>query len=81
MSYALATAGLLNAPLTSGELSRWGAPGPGKWVTIYAHAGHVYMYVAGTRYDTSGRSGVYGSRWQQAIRSGAGFKVRHPPGL
>ncbi len=81
VSYALATAGLLNAPLTSGELAKWGAPGPGKWVTIYAHSGHVYMYVAGTRYDTSGRSGVYGSRWQQAVRSGAGFTVRHPPGL
>jgi cell wall-associated NlpC family hydrolase len=81
VSYALATAGMLAAPLTSGELAHWGAPGPGRWVTIFANAGHTFMYVAGTRFDTSGRSGVLGSRWQTAPRSIAGFTVRHPPGL
>jgi cell wall-associated NlpC family hydrolase len=81
VSYALAAAGLLNAPLTSGQLARWGAPGPGKWVTIYANAGHTFMYVDGLRFDTSGRAGPFGSRWQTAPRSLAGFTVRHPPGL
>jgi cell wall-associated NlpC family hydrolase len=81
VSYALAAAGLLDRPLTSGELARWGAPGPGRWVTIYANAGHTFMYVAGLRFDTSGRAGAFGSRWQTAPRSLAGFTVRHPPGL
>ncbi|HEY2636762.1 MAG TPA: hypothetical protein VGI54_05180, partial [Solirubrobacteraceae bacterium] len=81
VSYALAGAGLLRRPLTSGALARWGGPGPGRWVTIYANAGHVFMYVAGLRFDTSGRSGPFGSRWQTAPRSLAGFTVRHPPGL
>jgi cell wall-associated NlpC family hydrolase len=81
VSYALAAAGLLGAPLTSGQLARWGAPGPGKWVTIYANAGHTFMYVDGLRFDTSGRAGPFGSRWQRAPRSLAGFTVRHPPGL
>jgi hypothetical protein len=81
VSYALAAAGLLGAPLTSGRLARWGAPGPGRWITIYANAGHVFMYVAGLRFDTSGRAGPLGSRWQTAPRSLAGFTVRHPPGL
>jgi hypothetical protein len=81
VSYALAAAGLLDRPLTSGQLARWGAPGPGRWVTIYANAGHVFMYVAGLRFDTSGRAGAFGSRWQTAPRSLAGFTVRHPPGL
>ncbi|MEV4421916.1 hypothetical protein AB0L40_18310 [Patulibacter sp. NPDC049589] len=81
VSYALAGAGLLNAPLVSGDLAKWGDPGPGRWVTIYANEGHVFMTVAGVRYDTSGRSGVYGSRWQANSRSTAGFAVRHPPGL
>jgi len=58
-----------------------GAPGPGKWVTIYANDGHVFMYVAGLRFDTSGRDGPFGSRWQTAPRSLAGFTVRHPTGL
>jgi cell wall-associated NlpC family hydrolase len=81
VSYALAAAGLLDSPLVSGALAKWGAPGPGRWITIYANAGHVFMYVAGLRFDTSGRDGPFGSRWQTAPRSLAGFEVRHPPGL
>jgi cell wall-associated NlpC family hydrolase len=81
VSYALAAAGLLDAPLTSGELAHWGAPGQGKHVTIFANAGHTFMYVDGLRFDTSGRSGPRGSRWQTAHRSLAGFVMRHPPGL
>jgi cell wall-associated NlpC family hydrolase len=85
VSYALAAGGLLDAPETSGSLESWGAAGPGKWITVYANAGHTYMYVnlgnGWMRYDTSGRSGVYASRWQPAIRSNAGFVARHWPGL
>jgi cell wall-associated NlpC family hydrolase len=81
VSYALAAAGLLDRPLVSGELARYGEPGPGRWITIYANAGHVFMYVAGLRFDTSGRDGPFGSRWQAAPRSLDGFAVRHPPGL
>lgn len=81
VSYALAAAGLLAAPLTSGELAHWGAPGQGKHVTIFANAGHTFMYVDGLRFDTSGRSGPRGSRWQTARRSLRGFVMRHPPGL
>ncbi len=80
ISFAFAAAGLLDRPLVSGDLARWGDPGPGRWITIYAHGGHVYMYVAGLRFDTSGLRQT-GSRWQTAPRSGAGFTVRHPPGL
>jgi len=76
-----AAAGLLAAPIVSGELARWGDPGPGRYVTIFANEGHTFMYVDGLRYDTSGRSGPFGSRWQTAPRSLAGFVVRHPPGL
>jgi cell wall-associated NlpC family hydrolase len=81
VSYALATAGLLDVPLASGEFADWGRAGPGRWITVYANAGHVYMEVGGIRFDTSGRAGRRGSRWQLAGRSGRGFEVRHPPGL
>ena len=80
ISFAFAAAGLLDRPLVSGDLAQWGAPGPGRWITIYANGGHVYMYVAGLRFDTSGLR-VTGSRWQAEPRSGAGFTVRHPVGL
>jgi cell wall-associated NlpC family hydrolase len=81
VSYALATAGLLDAPLTSGELMRWGAPGRGRWLTVYANPGHVFMTVGGVRFDTSGRAGRRGSRWQPLGRSAGGFVARHWPGL
>ncbi len=81
VSYALAAAGLLARPMASGGFTRWGEPGKGRWVTIYANGGHIFMVVAGIRFDTSGRSGPRGSRWQPAPRSTAGFVVRHPPGL
>jgi cell wall-associated NlpC family hydrolase len=81
VSYALAAGGLLNAPETSGQLESWGVPGPGKYITVYANAGHTYMYVDGILYDTAGRSGVYASRWQVQPTDNAGYVVRHWPGL
>lgn len=80
VSYALAAGGLLNAPLVSGALASWGAPGPGRWITIYANAGHTFMDVDGMWFDTAGRSGPYASRWLVATPSLAGYAVRHPPG-
>ena len=79
VSFALAGAGLLQSPLTSGLFMNYGDPGPGRWITIYANGGHMFMVVAGLRYDTSGANG--GTRWQSASRSTAGFTVRHPPGF
>ena len=57
VSYALAAGGLLSAPLVSGDLATWGEPGPGRWITIYANAGHTFMDVDGMWFDTAGRSG------------------------
>jgi cell wall-associated NlpC family hydrolase len=81
VSYALAAGGLLNAPLVSGDLANWGEPGPGRWITIYANAGHTFMDVDGVWFDTAGRSGPYASRWLVSQPSLEGYAVRHPPGL
>jgi cell wall-associated NlpC family hydrolase len=81
VSYALAAGGMLGWSETSGQLMSWGAPGPGRWLTIYANGGHVFMYVAGLRFDTSGRAGDHASRWQLAPRTANGFAARHYPGL
>jgi hypothetical protein len=81
VSFALFAGGMLNSPLTSSGFVNWGEPGPGRWITIYTNPGHVYMVVAGLRFDTSGRSGRLGSRWQSAMRPAGGFVARHPPGL
>jgi cell wall-associated NlpC family hydrolase len=81
VSYALAAGGLLSAPETSGQLESWGVPGPGKYVTVYANAGHTYMYVDGILFDTAGRSGPYASRWQVEPTDNEGYVVRHWPDL
>ena len=81
VSYALKGANLVDTPMVSGAFMTYGEPGPGKWITIYSNAGHMFMTVGGLRYDTSFRDGEYGTRWQTAKRSYAGFTVTHPPGL
>lgn len=80
VSFALAGAGLLETPMASGGFMSYGAAGPGEWITIYADEGHMFMVVAGLRFDTSGQ-GRAGTRWQAEPSSGAGMSVRHAPGL
>ena len=80
VSYALHGGGLIGAPQASGGLTSYGAPGPGKRITIYANSGHAYMTIDGRRFDTSARSQT-GNRWTSEQRSSAGYTVRHPVGL
>jgi cell wall-associated NlpC family hydrolase len=80
VSFALFGGGMIPRPLTSGDLEGWGAPGPGKWITVYANAGHTFAEIAGLRWDTVGDAQGTGPRWHLAPASGAGFVVRHPPG-
>src|SRR5919106_6443289 len=77
VSYALHAGGLLQSPLVSGDFARWGVRGPGRWITIYGNSGHVYMVVAGMRFDTSARSRT-GSRWTRQGRRSDGYAVVHP---
>ena len=80
VSYALAAAGLVSSPMVSGGFENWGDAGPGRWITIYANAGHVWMDVAGWRFDTVALA-ESGTRWAQGGGEFSGFVVRHPPGL
>lgn len=80
VSYALHGAGLLSRPLDSGEFMRWRPRGRGSWVTIRSNPGHMYMVVAGLRFDTSARK-AGSSRWTDEMRSARGYVGRHPDGL
>jgi peptidoglycan hydrolase CwlO-like protein len=80
VSYALAAAGLLTSPLDSTGFESWGLSGPGRWITVYANAGHAFMVVAGWRFDTVALA-TGGTRWSQSMVGTAGFVARHPPGL
>jgi cell wall-associated NlpC family hydrolase len=83
VSYVLIKAGLLRAPLNSGGFTRYGAPGKGRWITIHARNGHVFMTICGLRLDTggSGGRGESGPRWRTHMRGTCGFVMRHPPGF
>ena len=63
-------------------METWGAPGPGRWITVYANAGHAYAVIAGLRWDTAGNSSGTGPRWHEDLAAAAGgrFVARHPVG-
>lgn len=85
VSYALHGADLLGFTEVSGQLAHYGDPGPGRWITIYANAEHVFMVVAGLRFDTrNDPEHVSGPRWKMAAPESSilpKFAVRHPAGL
>ncbi len=82
VSYALHGAGLLATPMVSGQLESWDSAGVGRWITVYANPDHVYMVVAGLRFDTrSNPPGVSGPRWHMARVDSRGFVPRHALGL
>jgi cell wall-associated NlpC family hydrolase len=80
VSYALRGGEFLDSPLPSGPMERWGSPGPGRWITVYANAGHAFAVIAGLRWDTSGDTSGTGPRWHPDMASSSGFVARHPPG-
>ncbi len=80
VSFALHGAGFLSQPLASGQLMHWGAPGPGKWLTVYASPSHAYAVIAGLRWDTVGDASGSGPRWHPEGPYPTGFAVRHFPG-
>jgi peptidoglycan hydrolase-like protein with peptidoglycan-binding domain len=80
VSYALHGGDLVNRPAPSSGYFGWGEAGEGQWITIYTKASHMFMVVAGLRFDTSGRSRA-GTRWQADMRDTSGYRARHPAGL
>ncbi|MGN6663614.1 MAG: hypothetical protein ACTHK6_05340 [Solirubrobacterales bacterium] len=82
VGYALHGGGLLGVTMVSGQLESWGEAGPGRWITVYANAEHVFMVVAGLRFDTRGDPpGISGPRWHRAWADPRKFVARHPLAL
>ncbi len=85
VSYVLHAAGLLASPMTSGGFaSSWGLPGKGRWITVYGNSSHVYMILAGLRFDTSSGGDRWnqgsGPRWRKKKRKPRGFTAKYAPG-
>ena len=83
VSYVLRMAGLLKASRASGGFMSWGQSGKGEWITVHAKGSHMYLVVAGIRFDTVALKGSGQSRWNRVARSpeGGPYAVRHPAGL
>jgi hypothetical protein len=82
VSYALHGAGLLGVTMVSGQLADWGEKGAGRWITVYANRVHVFMVVAGLRFDTRGDPlGTSGPRWHRSRADSTKFTPRHPAAL
>ncbi|HZU49739.1 MAG TPA: hypothetical protein VFA16_21165, partial [Mycobacterium sp.] len=90
VSFALHGAGLLSSPEDSTQLETYGAPGPGRWITIYADPSHAFLVVAGRAFNTANYGGPNipagtGPRWRYDplgnLADGGSYVVRHPPGL
>ncbi len=89
VSFALHGAGMLSSPEDSTELESYGAPGPGKWVTIYADSSHTWIVIAGIAFDTAHYGSTTpsgtGPRWLSDptgnLADGGNYVVRHPAAL
>jgi cell wall-associated NlpC family hydrolase len=83
VSFALHGAGMLNSPLPSSDLMRFGERGRGRWMTVYSRNGHTFAVIAGLRLDTTdlGRGGDVGPRWYAYGRDTSGYVARHPVGM
>jgi hypothetical protein len=81
VSYVLRGAGRLKGALTSGGFRGYGREGEGDWISIYARKGHVFVVVAGLRFDTGWNGAEEGPRWTTRSRKSRACVIRHPPGL
>ena len=80
-SFLLEAAGRLNAPMPAHEFRHYGESGYGKWITVYARRDHVFLVVAGLRFDTGWTNAPEGPQWTTQSRPAKGCVLRHPDGL
>lgn len=81
VSFVLREAGLQTSVRHSPLYLRYGQKGPGKWISVYAKNGHVFLVICGLRFDTTGGKRNSGPAWRVDGRPTKGFVVRHPRGF
>jgi len=80
-SFLLSAANLLDSPIPSKEFRKFGEGGLGEWISVYARKDHVFLVVAGLRFDTGWTHGVSGPQWTTLSRPADGCVIRHPMAL
>ncbi len=80
VSFALHAGDYLDYPQVSGDLAKWGVTGEGRWITVYANRKHVFMMIAGRRFDTADTLGN-GPGWAEDMgdwESSQRYAIRQP---
>ncbi|HWE09213.1 MAG TPA: peptidoglycan-binding domain-containing protein [Solirubrobacteraceae bacterium] len=82
VGFALHGGGLLAETEDSSQMETYGSAGAGRWITLWANAGHVYANIAGLWFDTAAQSSSNGNdRWStRRVSSTTGYVERHPTG-
>jgi hypothetical protein len=80
-SYILRESGLMRDSMPSKGFRRYGRSGEGDWISIYARRDHVFLVIAGLRFDTGWTRGPEGPQWTTQSRPANGSVIRHPDGL
>jgi hypothetical protein len=79
VSMLLQHSGVSTPTLDSTGFMSFGQAGPGRWMTIWANAAHVFVTMAGRAWSTSDANPYGGPGW--APQNTVGFTPRHVPGL
>ena len=66
VSYALHGGRFVRSPMPSTGYYDWGKRGKGDWFTVYTNSGHMFLVIAGLRFDTSMTRGS-GPGWSSKI--------------
>lgn len=80
-SFVLSATGKIDGSMPSESFRHYGYSGYGDWISIYARHDHVFLVVAGLRFDTGWTRGPKGPQWTTRTRPASGCVVRHPEGL
>ena len=80
VSYALHGGDFVKSPMPSNGYFNWGRRGKGDHFTVYTQSSHMYLVIAGLRFDTSMTPGA-GPGWSNEMRSSSGFRARHRRGF
>lgn len=80
-SFVLQAAGRLHSVMPARAFRHYGERDEGQWISVYARRHHVFLVVAGLRFDTAWTKQPRGPRWTTLTRPTDGFVTRHPAGL
>jgi hypothetical protein len=81
-SFVLRNAGLLRTDMPSASFRKYGRSGDeDDWISVWARKGHVFLVVAGLRFDTGWHGQEEGPRWTTKSRPAKGYVIRQPSGL